>query len=52
MALDLSALPPGTYQLATGFYRPVEGLPRLNAAGPDGPFTDGRALCPQMSSFP
>lgn len=52
VALDLSALPPGTYQLATGFYRPVEGLPRLNAAGPDGPLPDGRALLPANVIIP
>ena len=50
--LDLSAVPPGEYRLATGFYRPVEGLPRLEAVGPDGPLPDGRALLSETITIP
>ena len=35
---DPATLPAGDYRVATGFYRPVEGLPRLAAA------SDGEAL--------
>ena len=44
--IDLSVLPLGEYRLATGFYRPADGLPRLDAVTPDGPLPDGRALLP------
>ncbi len=44
--IDLSALPLGEYRLATGFYRPTGDLPRLDAATPDGPLPDGRAVLP------
>ncbi len=47
VTFDLSALPPGEYRLATGFYAPTEGLPRLNAATLDGPLPDGRFLLPE-----
>ena len=47
VTFDLAAVPPGEYRLATGFYRPVEGLPRLEAVAPDGPLPDGRALLPE-----
>jgi len=47
ITFDLSALPPGDYTLATGFYRPVEGFPRLDALGPNGPLSDARALLPE-----
>ncbi|MBP6015807.1 MAG: hypothetical protein KA586_03745 [Candidatus Promineofilum sp.] len=46
LTLDMSAVPSGDYRVATGFYRPVEGLPRLDASDPDGPLPDGRALLP------
>ena len=45
--LDLSGPPEGDYRLAVGFYRPVEGLPRLDAADAGGPLADGRALLPE-----
>ena len=47
VTFDLSALPPGDYRLATGFYAPTEGLPRLDAATLDGPLPDGRFLLPE-----
>ena len=50
--LDVSALPEGEYRLAVGFYRPVEGLPRLDAAAPGGPLADGRALLPEIITLP
>ena len=50
--LDLSALPPGEYRLATGYYRPTEGLPRLDAAVPDGSLPDGRAILPEAIILP
>ena len=50
--LDVSALPEGNYRLAVGFYRSVEGLPRLDAAAPDGPLADGRALLPEVITLP
>ena len=46
LTFDLSALPPGDYRVALGFYAPTEGLPRLNAADADGPLPDGRFLLP------
>ena len=45
--LDLSGAPTGDYRLAVGFYRPVDGLPRLDAADAGGPLADGRALLPE-----
>jgi hypothetical protein len=39
ITLDLSAVPPGAYRLATGFYRPGEGYPRLATETPDGRVT-------------
>lgn len=48
VTFDLSALPPGEYRLATGFYRPTGDMPRLAATGPDGPLPDGRALLPEV----
>lgn len=47
VVFDLSGLPPGEYRPAMGFYRPDEGLPRLEANGPDGPLPDGRAILPE-----
>ncbi|HRN68223.1 MAG TPA: hypothetical protein PK205_13470 [Promineifilum sp.] len=44
--IDLSILPSGEYRLATGFYRPAGDLSRLDAATPDGPLPDGRAVLP------
>ncbi len=44
---DAAAVPTGEYRLATGFYRAVEGLPRLAATTPDGPLPDGRAILPE-----
>lgn len=52
LRLDLSAVPPGAYQLATGFYRTTEGLPRLDAVTPDGPLPDGRAVLPDPVVIP
>lgn len=52
LRLDLPAVPPGAYQLATGFYRNVEGLPRLDAATPAGPLPDGRAILPETVTVP
>jgi hypothetical protein len=49
--MDISALPPGEYRLATGFYRPTEGLPRLDATSAEGPLADGRALLPLEITF-
>ena len=46
VTLDLSAVPSGEYRLATGFYRPDEGLRRLDARDQDGPLPDGRVLLP------
>jgi hypothetical protein len=46
--LDLSGLPVGEYRLAAGFYRPLESLPRLDAADAGGPLADGRTLLPEM----
>jgi len=46
LTFDLSALPPGAYRLATGFYSPTGGLPRLSAAAPSGHLPDGRFLLP------
>jgi hypothetical protein len=51
VTFDVSALPPGTYQLATGFYRPGDGT-RLDAAGPDGPLPDGRIILPETVQLP
>ncbi|MBP6787194.1 MAG: hypothetical protein KA170_06370, partial [Candidatus Promineofilum sp.] len=47
LTFDLSTLPPGDYRLATGFYAPTEGLPRLPAADAGGPLPDGRFLLPE-----
>lgn len=44
---DATAIPAGEYRLAAGFYRAVEGLPRLAAITPDGPLPDGRAFLPE-----
>ncbi len=46
LTFDLSALPPGDYRVAVGFYAPTEGLPRLSAADASGPLPDGRFLLP------
>ena len=51
MTFDLSVLPPGEYRLATGFYAPSEGLPRLDATTPAGPLPDGRVLLPEAISI-
>ena len=47
VTFDLSALPLGEYTLAAGLYRPTDNFPRLDAAGPDGPLPDARALLPE-----
>ncbi len=52
LRLDLSAVPPGEYRLATGFYRHEEGLPRLDALAPDGSIPDGRAFLPETVTIP
>lgn len=49
---DPAALPPGEYRVAVGFYRPVEGLPRLEAAMPEGHLPDGRFLLPGTVAVP
>jgi hypothetical protein len=46
LTFDLSALPPGEYRVAVGFYAPTEELPRLPAADATGPLPDGRFLLP------
>ncbi|HOU41294.1 MAG TPA: hypothetical protein PK829_08505, partial [Promineifilum sp.] len=51
VTFDLSVLPPGEYRLATGFYAPSEGLPRLDATTPAGPLPDGRVLLPEAISI-
>lgn len=50
--LDISAVPPGTYRLATGFYGIAEGLPRLDVVAADGPLPDGRAILPDPIVIP
>jgi hypothetical protein len=37
---------PGQYRLATGFYEPVEGLPRLVTFGPNGLLPDNQVVLP------
>jgi len=46
--LDVTAAPPGSYQLAIGFYRNLgDRWPRLTAVAADGSFyPDNRALLP------
>jgi hypothetical protein len=51
VTFDLTALPPGTYQLATGFYRP-EDQTRLDVTGPDGPLPDGRIILSEIVQLP
>jgi hypothetical protein len=52
VTFDLANLPPDEYQLATGFYQPNEGLPRVSAFGPDGPLPDGRVFLPESIIIP
>lgn len=52
LRLDLSAVPPGSYQLAVGFYRPKENMPRLDVVDADGPASDGRAALPGVVVVP
>ncbi len=47
VTFDLSGLPPGEYRLATGFYAPTDGLPRLDATAAGDPLPDGRFLLPE-----
>jgi hypothetical protein len=47
LTFDLSALPPGEYRVAAGFYAPTEGLPRLSTSDADGPLPDGRFILPE-----
>jgi hypothetical protein len=49
---DLTALPPGEYLLATGFYRPQGDQSRLPAFSPDGPLPDNRAFLPETITIP
>ena len=46
LTFDLSALPPGEYRVAVGFYAPTEGLPRLPATDGSGLLPDGRFILP------
>jgi hypothetical protein len=52
VTFDISRLPPGTYQLATGFYRRDGDNPRLDVTGPEGPLPDGRILLPELLTLP
>lgn len=38
------------YQLATGIYKPVEGLPRLVATGPEGSLPDNQVVLPDIKT--
>lgn len=46
VAFQLPAGQPGQYRLATGFYEPAEGLPRLKVSGPDGSLPDNQVIIP------
>jgi hypothetical protein len=41
---ELPAVPDGQYRLATGFYRPVEGLPRLTVRDENGDLPDAQVI--------
>jgi hypothetical protein len=53
ITLSLLDVPPGTYQLITGFYEPLEGLPRLTAVDESGePFPNNAAPLPPTITLP
>lgn len=49
VTLDLSAVPPGEYEVVVGFYEQTEGLPRLPAVTADGtPYPDDSVPLPEQ----
>ncbi|MEZ4515435.1 MAG: hypothetical protein R3C44_00880 [Chloroflexota bacterium] len=52
ITFDTQALPPGTYQVATGFYRSDGDGARLEANDITGPLPDGRLVLPENITLP
>jgi hypothetical protein len=52
VTLDLSEIPPGSYNLATGFYTLKEGLPRLPVTTDTGLLPNNRVLLPDTIMLP